>query len=323
LITQHLEVAITAGPTAGQRVRLNRSPASFGRGPENQLVIDLPTVSRIHGELRYEDDRWVIANLSPNGTQLNRRHVTRKPRPLKDGDHVVVGDQPIFVISLRDAQDSAVSGASGNVGASVAPPPQAGLTPRAKLWGSILGFWLLIFALAFFFTGLDSGDPNNVPAEPTLSDADLAASIRQPLPAHEPSPRTAGQHFEEAENFYQMINADPRNTFRAYHAYKTALSYAFGDDFTDDRDDWGGKPIAQLAIAQKRFNELEQRLIADVQRLYKDALGKLNDHRYADARIAFEKVYRLYTDPNNEVYRNAQRQRDLARRRQDAPRSRR
>ncbi len=61
---------ITAGPTAGEIVRINRSPAPFGRDADNALVIDMPTVSRVHGELRLEDDRWVIANLSANGTVL-------------------------------------------------------------------------------------------------------------------------------------------------------------------------------------------------------------------------------------------------------------
>ncbi|MEO0514654.1 MAG: FHA domain-containing protein [Planctomycetota bacterium] len=325
-MNQHLlEITITAGPTAGQRVRVNQSPATFGRGMDNPIVVDMPTVSRVHGELRFEDDRWVVANLSKNGTQLNRRAIGRKPRGLQDGDQIVVGNQPVMTVALREGDGTgptmtdASGGESGDVGTANALPPKPGMSPRTKLWLAIAGFWVAIFGLAFFLsTGADSGDAQVGPAIPVLSDREIAVAIRAPLPRQEASPRTAGQHFDEAEAFYGMVNADPQNAFRAFFAYKTALSYAFGDDFTDDRDDWGGKPAVELAIAQKRYTELESQLIADVQRLYKDAHGKLVDRRYREARLGFEKVFRLYNDPQNVIYKNALQQRDLARQRQAA-----
>lgn len=322
-MNQHLlEVTINAGPTAGQRVRINRSPAAFGRGMDNPLVIDLPTVSRVHGELRYEDDRWVLVNLSANGTQLNNRPLGRKSRPLSDGDQIVVGNQPVMTVALREGQSKdgpVVHDDTHDVGTADATPTKAGLSPRAKLWASIFGFWAVVFTLAFIFLGLEPGANGGGGAgvQP-LTDAQIANAVRAPLRQREASPRIAAEHFDEAEAYYQMIGADPQNTFRALQAYKTALSYAYGDDFTDDRDDWGGKDPAQLAIAQKRFIELEETLIADVERLYKDALGKLRDRRYNEAKLGFEKVFRLYNDPQNPIYKNALQQRDLARRQQDA-----
>lgn len=325
-MNQHLlEITITAGPTAGQRVRVNQSPATFGRGMDNPLVIDLATVSRVHGELRYEDDRWVVGNLSKNGTQLNARSIGRKPRPLRDGDQIVVGNQPIMTVALREGDGTGpavVSPAQAEhheVGTADAPLDKPGMSPRTKLWLAIAGFWVAIFGVAFFLsTGVDGDDAQAGPAVPVLTDREIAVAIRAPLPRQEASPRTAGQHFDEAEAFYSMVNADPQNTFRALFAYKTALAYAFGDDFTDDRDDWGGKPPAELAIAQKRYTELESQLIADVQRFYKDAHGKLVDRRFSEARLGFEKVFRLYNDPQNPIYKNALKQRDLARQRQAA-----
>jgi len=323
-LNQHLlEITINAGPTAGQRVRVNQSPATFGRGMDNPLVIDLDTVSRVHGELRYEDDRWVVGNLSKNGTQLNTRSIGRKPRPLQDGDQIVVGNQPVMTVALREGDGAGPtmvetgSANGGDVGTANALPPKPSMSPRTKLWLAIAGFWIAIFGVAFFLsTGADGDDAQVGPAVPVLTDRQIAAAIRAPLPRQEASPRTAGQHFDEAEAFYGMINADPKNTFRALYAYKTALAYAFGDDFTDDRDDWGGKPLAELAIAQKRFGELEAQLIVDVQRLYKDAHGKLVDRRFREARLGFENVFRLYNDPQNLIYKNALKQRDLARQRQ-------
>lgn len=325
-MNQHLlEITITAGPTAGQRVRVNQSPATFGRGMDNPLVVDLTTVSRVHGELRYEDDRWVVANLSKNGTQLNNRSIGRKPRPLRDGDQIVVGNQPVMAVALREGDGEGptvtVTGdaGSGDVGTANAAPPNPGISARTKLWLAIIGFWVAVFGVAFFVSsGADSREVRTGPAVPVLTDRQIAEAVRAPLPAQEASPRTAAQHFDEAEAFYGMVNADPQNVFRALYAYKTALSYTYGDDFTDDRDDWGGKPPAELAIAQKRYGQLEAQLIDDVQRLYKDAHGKLMDRRYGEARLGFEKVFRLYNDPQNPIYKNALKQRDLARQRQAA-----
>ncbi|MEM1107518.1 MAG: FHA domain-containing protein [Planctomycetota bacterium] len=318
-----LEITINAGPTAGQRVRVNQSPASFGRGMDNPLVIDLDTVSRVHGELRFEADRWVIANLSKNGTRLNNRAVGRKPRPLRDGDQVVVGNQPVMTIALREDRDATATAAVGSddVGSAHAPPPRSTLSPRAKLWMTIAGFWLTVFSVAFFLSrGTDGTEARVGPAVPALTDAEIAEAVRAPLTSRQNSPRTASQHFDEAESYYGLVSANPQNAFRALFAYKTALSYTYGDDFSDPRNDWGGKPAAELAIAQKRFAELQTQIIEDVQTLYKDAYGKLVDRRYDEARLGFERVFRLYNDPQSVIYKNALQQRDLARQRRDARR---
>ncbi|MEM9418892.1 MAG: FHA domain-containing protein [Planctomycetota bacterium] len=321
-MNQHLlEITITAGPTAGQRVRVNNSPATFGRGMDNALVIDLQTVSRVHGELRYEDDRWVVANLSKNGTRLNSRAIGRKPRPLRDNDQIVVGNQPVLTVALREGDGDGptvnVQPDANDVGTANAAPPRPGMSPRTKLWLAILGFWVAVFSVAFFVSsGADSNAPRTGPSVPMLTDQAIAEAIRAPLPKQEASPRTAAKHFDEAEAYYGMINADPQNAFRALFSYKTALSYAYSDDFTDDRDDWGGKPAAELGLAQKNYIKLETELIKDVQRLYKDAHGKLMDRRHSEAKLAFEKVFKLYNDPQNPIYKNALKQRDLARQRQ-------
>ncbi|MEM9882606.1 MAG: FHA domain-containing protein [Planctomycetota bacterium] len=313
-----LEVTIHAGPQAGQRVRVHQSPAAFGRDAGNALVIDLPTVSRVHGELRLEGGRWVLVNVSPNGTTLNRKTVGRKPRPLTDGDSVVIGDQAVMSITLREGGE-AIDVTKDNLDATPEAQRRAPLTPRAKLWLSIFGFWAVVFVLAFVFIGLggeDTGNGNHG-GVPTLDDAAIAAAIRAPLREQEPSPRNAARHLDEAQANYQLIAADPKYAFDALIAYKTALSYARGDAFNDPRDDWSGHTAAELAIAQNRYRQLEQRLIEDVTRLYKDAVGKLSDRRYGEAKLAFERVFRLYDDPRNEVHRNALQQRDLARRLQD------
>ena len=308
---------ITAGPTAGQIVRVNRSPAAFGRDPDNALVIDLPTVSRVHGELRLdEQQQWVIVNHSANGTVLNRRALGRKPRALGDGDQIVIGDQPVLAVGLRDGQGHAITTHDPHdVGATPDAPAASAMNPRTKLWLGIVGFWVVVFAAALFLSGGEEAASDDEPTLVLLDQDQIAEAIRAPLPEHEPSMPTAVKHFNNAAAADQLINADARNAFRAYFGYKSALSYAYGDDFTDTRDNWGGKPAAELALGQKRYLELEDRLVREVTRLYEDAAGKMRDGRYAEARRGFQDVFDLYNDPSNLIYKNAMRQRDLARRR--------
>lgn len=313
-----LEVTITAGPTAGQRVRINQSPAAFGRDADNPLVIDLPTVSRVHGELRYENERWLLVNLSANGTQLNRRPVGRRPRPLEDGDQIVIGNQPVFTIALRESGDhdaGVVVGAaiSQDVGATPAPPPKKTMSPRTKLWASIAGFWTVVFVVGLILTGGEDNPQSRITAVPRLTDQQIASSIRKPLPKQEPSPRNAAEHFDEAVAAGQMTSADAKNRFLSYYSYKTALSYVLGEDFLDDRDDWGGKPESELATAQRIYFQLQTELIDDVTRLYNDAYGKLADGRYSAAEQAFDDVVDLYNDSGSAIYDNALRQRKVAR----------
>ncbi|MEE9405011.1 MAG: FHA domain-containing protein [Algisphaera sp.] len=310
-----LEVQINAGPNTGERVRLNQSPAGFGRDARHPLFIDLPTVSRVHGELRREPAGWVVANLSPNGTQVNGRSLGRKPRLLRDGDYIGVGGETLMTIHLSQTTDTPDASPLGD--SSAPNPPVAPKTNRTGLWLGLLGFWAVVFTLAFVFVGTGKGTQatQGIPDLPALTDVDLAASIRATLPRREPSPRSALEQLDQAERFHRLQSADPSNAFRAHFAYKSALAFSFGSSFTDARDDWGNRPAAELALAQKKHIELEEKLITEMTRLYKDAYGKLQSGRYAAAQRAFKTIMDRYADPQNALFQNAERQRDIARRR--------
>jgi membrane protein YdbS with pleckstrin-like domain len=90
-------------PRPGGRVYRLRSGSRIiiGRAPDNDIVIDDPTVSSTHAELREEGGHWVVSDLgSTNGTYVSyggadaERRV--EIRPLKDGSTVRFGD-----VSLR------------------------------------------------------------------------------------------------------------------------------------------------------------------------------------------------------------------------------
>ncbi|HVS54164.1 MAG TPA: adenylate/guanylate cyclase domain-containing protein [Opitutaceae bacterium] len=65
---------------------------SIGRQPDNDLVLDLPALSRHHALVSPSGGGYTLSDLrSRNGTFLNRTAVTR-PTPVRDGDEIRLGD---------------------------------------------------------------------------------------------------------------------------------------------------------------------------------------------------------------------------------------
>lgn len=86
---------------AGERAfRLTRARVLIGRGPDSDLQLADPGVSRRHAELRLEDGVFVLEDLnSTNGTYVNHTPVTL--RQLSPGDRIDLGQTTL--IFDRDA----------------------------------------------------------------------------------------------------------------------------------------------------------------------------------------------------------------------------
>ncbi|WP_067169422.1 DUF1707 and FHA domain-containing protein [Microtetraspora niveoalba] len=70
-----------------------------GRGSACDLVLSDVTVSRVHAELRREDDAWLLVDLgSLNGTRLNGWRLVG-PARVRPGDEVAFGDCVFLVAS--------------------------------------------------------------------------------------------------------------------------------------------------------------------------------------------------------------------------------
>src|SRR5579884_2852235 len=66
-------------------VKLDGGPVLFGRGPENDVPLDVPTVSLHHALVRRRGERWEVVDLhSRNGTAMHGRPI--EEALLEDGD---------------------------------------------------------------------------------------------------------------------------------------------------------------------------------------------------------------------------------------------
>ncbi len=94
------------GSLRGQRFVLGRQPITFGRGDDNDVVLPSDSASRVHAELRQEDDAFVLQDRgSRNGTLVNGTRVS--VHQLRPGDEIEIGDE-VFVFQPADADATVV-----------------------------------------------------------------------------------------------------------------------------------------------------------------------------------------------------------------------
>jgi hypothetical protein len=75
---------------AGRSVELDAKTIVLGRAKDCTVVLDDPSVSRRHAEVRFEPDgHWVVDLGSTNGTEVNGRRVDRAK--LDPGDVITIG----------------------------------------------------------------------------------------------------------------------------------------------------------------------------------------------------------------------------------------
>jgi pSer/pThr/pTyr-binding forkhead associated (FHA) protein len=78
------------GPFAGRIVALPNQMVTFGRAPDNDVVVGDPATSGHHGRIEVRNGFFWISDLgSTNGTLVNGEPVIEKQ--LGDGDMVAIG----------------------------------------------------------------------------------------------------------------------------------------------------------------------------------------------------------------------------------------
>lgn len=131
------EVQVKAGSThcwivdRGRKLPLKIGMNSVGRLPDNDVVIDDPTVSRRHCAVVIHSDLTIELHdvASKNGTLLNNQKISG-PTRLKDGDEITLCERRLQFLIVQASKVASVS-----VSPSPSPSPswsgdhtQAGLT---------------------------------------------------------------------------------------------------------------------------------------------------------------------------------------------------
>ena len=73
----------------GRRVRLDAPTVRLGRAPDNDVVLDDPSVSRYHATIQIAGDRCTVVDLgSHNGTRVGQAVITQ---------HALLADEVIYL----------------------------------------------------------------------------------------------------------------------------------------------------------------------------------------------------------------------------------
>ena len=85
------KLTLLIGRKAMQVYDLDKETILIGREDDADIVIDNPSVSRKHAQIKKEASGWVVQDLgSSNGTFLHGEKITA-PQPVKEGDEIGFG----------------------------------------------------------------------------------------------------------------------------------------------------------------------------------------------------------------------------------------
>lgn len=118
-----------SGAHAGKQFPLTDTPCSFGRNPDNAIVVASARASRRHAEIRREGDGFVLYDLgSANGTMVNGQRITA-PHRLRSSDLIEIGDETFRFEQPQPALDATLIASPGPMSAPptepATPPPPA------------------------------------------------------------------------------------------------------------------------------------------------------------------------------------------------------
>jgi len=300
-----VQVRILTGPGAGTRLRVDQPTVTFGRAPECDLTLDQSFVSREHGRITLTDKGWVLENLSPNGTVVGGKKVTKKPRPIASGQVVSIGDQEVFeVVSLSEPPAEAPPPEAAPPGGAPTESGKQPMSGRMKLWIGIGVFWLIVLVLGVVLKSTSSNDRSEDPITrlPSLTEAEIrdrvAEQIRATLPKQPPDSRLAREHANNALRAYNQRSTDPQGWITALQEYRKSLSYTAGPRLKDIEDD-------------KRYLEVQNHLIDEITRRYRRAYNLLRNRSFTRADAEYRELLRIYHAPGTPLYEQLQRQWNL------------
>lgn len=276
-----LQIHLTAGSRKGQRLQAAGQTLAFGREAGNALVIDLPEVSRKHGELVPQaDGSWTLVNHSPNGTLVNGKKATTKPVPLAGEVAIRIGEVEILRLTAP---------AAGAAAGAPAADPAAGTGGKGNLklgLGIVCGLSVcaILFAL---LAPMFSDAPTTGPAAATPKDAQTwpRAEIHRLIDEASHAAGETDQALHEAlRNKAHALYAPGKPMgraawFAAYRAWRLAARANKGDfDAPGDRHDYGVIASKVEDFVWEDYQEAVQEYLRRNDKAAALLLGKILDY---------------------------------------------
>ncbi|MFW5682622.1 MAG: FHA domain-containing protein, partial [Phycisphaeraceae bacterium] len=221
-----IRITVAAGSSAGQQLIFEQERVTFGRAADNDVVIDLDAVSREHGELVFENGRWWLHNHSSNPTKLGKRRVKSKPRPVTGFQSIDVGGLPLLKVEANPAPQPAADEAEHD-DEDASPQADAGSRRmgKAKVWGGIAAFWVVLLALVALLTTLETGGGTDTGLE-RLTERQIDNEIEAPIPSEPENERRMNALLVEARRYFSLIDSDRGALYEAYRHYRQAKAHA-------------------------------------------------------------------------------------------------
>ena len=281
-----------SGAGAGRRTTYSEPPITFGRDAQCTIVIEDEFASRQHGEIRFEQDKWILKNFSSNGTRLNRKQVKDKPIAIKSGDTISIGKTKVFNVTVIADADTAGAGAESTQIETDAEENRIAAR-RMKLWIGI-GVYMVAMLGLFIFLKVNSSGPNTkvTPMPSQLTADEIASDIRAELVRTE-SPSEAQTAREAAESLFPHRNESLKMLFKVHENFREALAYSKKSQFENPTTDID-------------FRTAQSELIEAVTKKYNHAYTKLGQNDYRNAAIEFSQIIEFYMDDESRLINNVE-----------------
>ncbi|MHB1158163.1 MAG: FHA domain-containing protein [Phycisphaerales bacterium] len=300
-----IQIRMLCGAASG-RVRVFEEPElSFGRTPDNTIVIESAHASRQHGALVFDEDGWHVLNASANGTTVNGKAVGKKKLVLKNGDVIGVAGRPLFAVEILPVPEvEEATAAPFAQSAFTSGPQMSGVSPagpkQSKLWMGLGGYFAAIVVVFLILSLVTGGDKDGgASMVPPLSRDQIAASITKPISLGKDE-RLVRQSLQTARERYQRAETETSALYDAYIHFKRAGAYSGGAVFDD-------------GLVYREYKKCEEELIERVSRTYAEGYKQLRAGQWQQAVVTFRQLQQMYQDQQSEVYRNTQQQLAAAR----------
>ncbi|MDK1031788.1 MAG: FHA domain-containing protein [Planctomycetia bacterium] len=296
-----LRLVCQAGPEKGEEFPLNRMVLVIGRHSSCDVVMSETPISRQHARIEKRGDRWLLINLSQNGTRLNEKYV--KQAPLSEGDVIQIGARTTLKVV---AEEAAVAGAVKSTArrrkglkelrAEEEAPPEPEEAPRDTIFkrrklliglGVYFGIMVIVFIAVINLVSPDSSE---------TAIEGLTVKKIEKIIGHKSrlarNPFMAEEMLQNGLKLYNQRTRNDDNLYKAVRAMQDSLAY-------------DGRTFFKESEHRKIYQTAVKKLVERIWDTYCEGIWAEQADRKKEAAVHFRRLQSLVSDTDNRIYRIA------------------